>query len=236
MSRRMILVVAMWFALVGIIADYSYAQSQTPPGERFVLTGVVFGDGGRGLAWLQEPTFTNNLVVSVRVGDSVGPYRLTRISEYRVELEGPSGTVSIPLAGSPATMTAAALPETVQPPVGEPSPHPALNNPNAIVIPRGDPRRNFPASTLLLGAGARLTGGVEDPTSPQAAGALGPLRRLPVTAAMRNPAPEPPAPPSPARNNSNAIVVPRGDPRRNFPASTLLLGAGAGLVGGAAGQ
>lgn len=159
MSRRMILTVATWFGMVGILAGHSYAQSQTPPGERFVLTGVVFGEGGRGLAWLQEPTFTNNLVVSVRIGDSVGPYRLTKISEYRIELEGPGGPLSIPLAGSPGTVTVAARPETVEPPADEPRPRPALNNPKAIFIPRGDPRRNFPASTLLLGAGARLVGG-----------------------------------------------------------------------------
>jgi len=30
-------------------------------------------------------------------------------------------------------------------------PHPALNNPNAVVIPRGDPRRSFPTEVMLPG-------------------------------------------------------------------------------------
>jgi hypothetical protein len=217
---------------MGTAAGSARAQSPTPT-EQFVLTGVVFVEGGRGgVAWLQEPTFTNNLVVAVRVGDNVGPYRLTKIGEFQIELEGPSGTVAIPLAGLPGTMTAAVRSEAAKQPDDGPARSPFANNPDAVVIPRGDPRRNFPASSLLIGAGAKLTGKPSVAVQPQAGAASGPpLWDNPVPAAMRNPAPEPPGPPSPALNNPDAIVIPRGDPRRNFPASTLLMGSGARLTG-----
>ncbi len=158
-SKRMIVIAAMSAAVVGMVAGNAYAQqSATPPGERFVLTGVVHVEGGRGVAWLQEPTFTNNQIVTVRPGDSVGPYRVTKILEDKVELVGPGGTVFVPLAGAPGTVSVAASPETKQPSVHELPPHPALKNPEAIVISRGDPRRNFPASDLLIGAGALVDG------------------------------------------------------------------------------
>lgn len=154
MSKRAIVILAMWVAVVGIVAGRAEAQSATPPGERFVLTGLVYGEGGRGLAWLQEPTFTNNQVVAVRLGDSIGPYRLTKIFENQVELEGPGGRVSVPLAGTGGATSVAALPGAAQPPQEpEAPPHTALSNPKAIVVPRGDPSRNFPAAILLSGGG-----------------------------------------------------------------------------------
>jgi hypothetical protein len=101
-------------------------------------------------------------------------------------------------------------------------PHPALKNPNAIVIPRGDPRRNFPASELLGGAGA-VVGVASQARQPQASQPrAASAQDVPVPAAMQTPPPE--LPPHPALNNPNAIVIPRGDPRRNFPASKMLIG------------
>jgi hypothetical protein len=153
--RRLILIAATWAAVVGLVAGSAQAQSPTPPGGQFVLVGVVVLEGGRGLAWVQEPNFTNNKVVTVRLGDSVGPYRVTKILTHQVELTGPGGPVSVPLAGSPGAVSVASSAGTVQRPMGalppELPPHPALNNPNAIVIPRGDPRRNFPTSKMLIG-------------------------------------------------------------------------------------
>jgi hypothetical protein len=73
------------------------AEGRTP--EKFVLSGVLVLEGGRGVAYLQEPTLTGNRVVTVRTGESIGPYRVTKILDDRVELEGPAGTVLIPVSG-----------------------------------------------------------------------------------------------------------------------------------------
>ena len=100
-KRRLMLVAA---ALIGASAGSTDAQSA----ERFVLTGVVFVEGGTGRAWLQEPTLTHNEIVSLRPGDSIGPYRLTKVLEDRVEMEGPAGAFSVRLAGAPGPVTAAA--------------------------------------------------------------------------------------------------------------------------------
>jgi hypothetical protein len=154
--RRLILIAATWAAMVGLVAGSAHAQSPTPPGGQFVLVGVVVLEGGRGLAFVQEPNFTNNKVVTVRLGDSVGPYRVTKILTHQVELTGPGGTVSLPLAGLPGEVSVASSAgtssaETAQRPAPELPPHAGLNNPNEIVIPRGDPRRNFPAAVMLIG-------------------------------------------------------------------------------------
>jgi hypothetical protein len=154
--RQLILIAVTWAAVVGLVAGSARAQSPTSPGRQFVLVGVVMLDEGRGLAFVQEPNFTNNKVVTVRLGDSVGPYRVTKILTHQVELTGPGGTVSLPLAGLPGEVSVASSagtssagtssPGTVQRPEGEMPLHAGLNNPNEIVIPRGDPRRDFPAN------------------------------------------------------------------------------------------
>jgi hypothetical protein len=130
--------------------------------------------------------------------------------------------VSVPLAGLPgavsvASNAGASSAGTVQRPAGETPPHPALSDPNAVVIPRGDPRRNFPASMFLRGAGEPLVGGVASQAGqspavqPRAASARG----VPDPAAMQAAAAG--APPK-------VIVIPRGDPRRNFPVSLMFNG------------
>ena len=217
MRRRLILIAATWAAVVGLVAGSAHAQSPTPPGGQFVLVGVVLLEGGRGLAFVQDPNFTNNKIVTVRLGDSVGPYRVTKILTHQVELTGPGGTVSIPLAGLPGAVSVASSAGTAQRPAGEMPPHPALSNPNAVVIPRGDPRRNFPASMFQTGAGAPLVGGVASQAlqppraQPRAASAQG----VPVSAAMQAPVPGAPA---------TVVAIPRGDPRRNFPVSIMFNG------------
>jgi len=214
-SRRAMFIATTWVAVVGAMAGGAHAQAE----ERFVLSGVVFVEGGRGVAWLQEPTLTKNQVVTVRPGDSIGPYRLTKILEDQVELEGPAGKFSVPLAGVPGTATAAASQGQLPAPgVPQPRdvlpPHPALANPGAIVIPRGDPGRRFP----VFGVPAAASHGSHPQTSvPQAAS-----DSVEIPGTM-----EPPhvLPPHPALANPDAIVIPRGDPRRTFPTSTLFPGA-----------
>ena len=88
------------------------AQSGTPGGERFVLTGLVVWSGNEGVAWLQEPDLTRNELVTLRIGESVGPWKLTRFLDNGVEMEGPAGKVIVPLhnAGGGGTAVAAGAP------------------------------------------------------------------------------------------------------------------------------
>jgi hypothetical protein len=89
-------------ALVGAGVHDGQAQSRSgEQGERFVVSGVILYDGG-GLAWLQEPSLTGNRAVAVRLSDSIGPYRVTKILDDRVELQGPGGTVLVPVYNGPA--------------------------------------------------------------------------------------------------------------------------------------
>ncbi len=86
-------------ALVGWSAGDGEAQGRgsNAASERFVVSGVIVFEHEGGLAWMREPSLTGDRVVAVRVAESIGPYRVTRILEDRVELEGPSGTVLVPV-------------------------------------------------------------------------------------------------------------------------------------------
>ena len=130
--------------------------------------------------------------------------------------------MSVPLAGTGGAVSVAAIPSNLQPPGQEPQR--AIDNPiTVITVPRGDPRRNFPASMIMIGAGATISKAAAKP-APEVAVAQAPdVGRVP--ASMQTPPPE--LPPHRALNNPEAIVIPRGDPRRNFPASMFLIGAGA---------
>ena len=215
MRRRLILIAATWAAVVGLVAGSAHAQAPTAPGGQFVLVGVVLLEGGSGLAWVQEPNFTNNKVVTVRLGDSVGPYRVTKILTHQVELTGPGGTVSVPLAGLPGAVSVASIAGTAQRPAGEMPPPPALSNPNLIVLSRSDPRRDFPASRLMEGSGA-VVYGREASQPPAAQPRAASAQDVPVPAAMQAPTPG---------VRPQSIIIPRGDPRLLFPTSRMLIGA-----------
>lgn len=103
MSLRLIAIAATCAVLIGASVGGADAQSD---GTRFTLSGVLVVEGG-GRAWLQEPSLTRNEVVSVRLGEEIGPYRLTGIFDDRVELAGPSGKFSVRLAGALGPVTAA---------------------------------------------------------------------------------------------------------------------------------
>jgi hypothetical protein len=219
LAKRILQIASMW-VVVGVLAANGHAQSAGPAEERFVLSGVVFVEGGKGVAWLQEPTLTKNRIVTVRPGDSIGGYRVTRILADQIELEGPGGKFSVPLAGASDGVTASAQPT---PPPAAARQQPRIARPHEIIIPPGDPRGDFPGSMVLLGAGAQLT-------RPGAAGqaqaqvsqprATPPIGDVPVPVSMQ--APPPDLPPHPALSNPDATVIPRGDPRRNFPVSEML--------------
>ena len=100
MRRRAILILAMALAAwVGADAPNAAGQSD----QHFVLTGVMFVEGRSGRAWLLEPILTDNQEIALSQGESIGPYRLTKVVADRVELEGPAGTVSVPLARAAAS-------------------------------------------------------------------------------------------------------------------------------------
>ena len=98
--------------LLGATSAAVSAQPGAPGAERFVLTGMVVWSGNEGVAWLQEPDLTRNEMVALRIGQSVGPWKLTRFLDNGIELEGPAGKVLIPLhnAGGGGTAVAAGAP------------------------------------------------------------------------------------------------------------------------------
>lgn len=155
-NLMMIAVIAL---CVSIAAGNVYAESKAlRSGENFTLTGVIYMEGGGGLAYLQEPKLTNNAIVAVKPGAKVGPYKLTKILEDRVELEGPSGTIVVPLYGSAGGTGVAASAKKVEnqaaqavPPAttqgGTPPPNVLekiyAGNPNVHYYPIGSPNRNI---------------------------------------------------------------------------------------------
>ena len=141
---RKILAAAAWAVLV-FAAVVGGADAQSGP--RFTLSGVVVVEGG-GRAWLQEPQLTKNQPVAVRPGESIGPYRLTKVLEDRVELEGPGGTISVLLAGvqAPPTGAAASAPRPL-PPAPAAAAAPTTGPDRVVILPLGPPLAPLPPGT-----------------------------------------------------------------------------------------
>lgn len=151
---RVMLAVATWLTLV-VAAGPAGAQS----GPRFMLSGVVVVEGG-GRAWLQEPNLTKNQVVALRIGEAIGPYRLTKVLDDRVELAGPQGAFVVLLAGAqgPARVAAPTPPKPA--PVRESTPTNDPNDPDRVVIlPPGPPLAPLPPGTPRVDFGSLLRGG-----------------------------------------------------------------------------
>jgi len=212
---RLNLIVATWAAVAGLVVGSAHAQAPTQPGRQFSLIGVVMLEGGRDLAFIQEPSLTKDKVVTVRVGDTVGPYRVTKILTHQVELTGPGGTVAVPLAGLPGAVGVASTSSAGGPPAQT-----DLTSSPGAVIPRGDPRRVFPLDKLVPGAAAAAALAKEQQLrnafqAKQAAQAgLDPAAMQPQT---------------PGSDQGN--VIPRGDPRRHFPFDRFFIGMGAKVTG-----
>jgi hypothetical protein len=101
MSRQAMAILAFAAAVAVVGAQDGWAQARgADAGERFVVSGVILYEGG-GVAWLQEPSLTGNQTVALRLSDSIGPYRLTKILDDRIELQGPAGTVLVPVYNAP---------------------------------------------------------------------------------------------------------------------------------------
>ena len=148
-----ILTAVAWAVFV-IAAVAGAADAQTEP--RFTLSGVVVVEGG-GRAWLQEPQLTQNQPVAIRPGESIGPYRLTKILEDRVELVGPAGTISVLLAGVPgATAAAATPPPRPSPPAPAAEPTPTTGP--VVIIPPGPPLAPLPPGAPRADFGSLLRG------------------------------------------------------------------------------
>lgn len=141
--------------LIALVVAAGAADAQAP---RFTLSGVVVVEGG-GRAWLQEPVLTQNQIVAVRPGESIGPYRVTKILDDRVVLAGPSGTFSVLLAGAPGPATAASPPPPRPAPVREAAPPYDPNDPNRVVVlPPGPPLAPLPPGTPRVDFGSLLRG------------------------------------------------------------------------------
>jgi hypothetical protein len=72
-------------AEVTLASDAFLAPQPGPPPAHFTVVGVVIAPG-RSLVFLQEPALTQNTVVAVARGDSIGPYRVAEIETDRVLL------------------------------------------------------------------------------------------------------------------------------------------------------
>jgi hypothetical protein len=94
-SKKLVLVL-MVAALAWLVSGLAAAQEQ----PRFTVMGVVIRAEGEAWAWIGEPTHTQNKLVRVRQGDRVGPYRVAKIAEDRVELTGTSGVVVVRISAS----------------------------------------------------------------------------------------------------------------------------------------
>jgi hypothetical protein len=155
--KKVIMIVVMGLSVAAASGTVLAQTKGQPGGESFVLSGVLHVEGGGGLAYLQEPTLTNNAIVAVRQGAKIGPYKLTKIFEDRVELEGPSGTILVPLYGGGGGTAVATAPagsksaenQTAQPPAtegGAPVPNVLqkiyAGNPYVHYYPVGSPNRN----------------------------------------------------------------------------------------------
>ena len=148
-----IVIAAAWAVFV-IAAAVGVADAQTQP--QFTLTGVVVVEGG-GRAWLQEPQLTQNQPIAMRPGETIGPYRLTKILEDRVELVGPGGPLSVLLAGvaGPA-MPAPAMAPPSPPRMAEPVP--GTGPDRVVILPPGPPLAPLPPGTPRVDFGSLLRG------------------------------------------------------------------------------
>jgi hypothetical protein len=153
-----ILTRVVWVVLV-LTAAAGVAQAQVPPGAgpQFMLTGVVVVEGG-GRAWLQEPQLTQDQTVSLRPGESIGPYRLMKVYEDRVELIGPTGGITVPLAGLAAPGPIAKPVTPPPPPAAPPTPAPTTGPDRVVVLPPGPPLAPLPPNTPRVDFGTLLRG------------------------------------------------------------------------------
>ncbi len=81
-------------AEVALASQAEAALQPGPPPANFTVVGVVIGPE-KSFVFLREPALTQNSVVSVTLGDSVGPYRVSEIESDRVMLESQGRTYAL---------------------------------------------------------------------------------------------------------------------------------------------
>ena len=162
-AARVLPLVALFFA--SLFVGWAAAQDQ----PRFTVMGVVIRQEGSAVAWIGEPTYTQNKLVRVREGDQVGPYRVAKIGEDRVELTGPSGPVVVRLSATAPDMPQQAVGRAVPsgPQQGTPeqsvgSAAPAVSDmPRAVLTPPASPRQ--PAGRTAPDSSSASTSGLVSP-------------------------------------------------------------------------
>lgn len=219
-------IVALAALALSVVSVPQLAPAQAPP--QFVLNGIVIPDNGRAFVWIQEPTLTQGKVIVLRPGETVGPYRLGKVEDDRVELEGPGGKMMVPLyaraPGAPAApgATAGRTPAPVV--VSTPGPQPGRMAGAPPAAGPGIPPRAAatpPAST----APDETTAEDRERAGTAAASVSG--RPMPYHPPSNHPA----TPPVPLAQRTDltpqdvkalstpGITIPFGDPRTKFPSS-----------------
>ncbi len=222
--RKSMAVVAVLSGLIGGVVGHAHGQASQPAPEKFVLSGVISVDGAPGLAWLQEPNLTGNRPVVLRAGESIGPYRLTKVLEDRVELEGPAGKVLVPLRnaqGAPAAVASVApAPFGSQHVAAAPAVSPAVNpggEPDAAAVwgqrleslRREYEQREIQAATAAQGQTTAQGRETQWQAAQQSTG-----QAHPSQPGFASPSAAKPTTVSPSVGDGNVIVLPVGDPRR----------------------
>jgi hypothetical protein len=212
-------VVMTLLAVIGLAARGVHGQGTGQPVfERFVLSGVLVLEGGAGMAWLREPSLTGDRVVVLRPGERVGPYRLTKILEDRVELEGPTGKVLLPIYDglrTPGTAVASAAPEMSRP-VPSPGP-PAATVPDPTAAARLD-------TEIATAVRARVELARQQAQSQQVLQQQQVRQPVPDQQGQQHVDMAPPGIENPFANNPDVIFIPQGDPRRREGLQSLFGG------------
>lgn len=222
-------IVALAALALGVVSVPQLAPAQAPAPPQFVLNGIVIPENGKAFVWIQEPSLTQGKVIVLRPGETVGPYKLGKVEDDRVELEGPGGKVMVPLyaraPGAPAApgATAGRVPSTPAV-VSTPGTQPGRVAATPPVAGAGIPAR----ATVAPGTGpAQDETAADDKERTGSAPASVSSRPMPY----HPPSNHPTTPPVPLAQRTDltpqdvkalstpGITIPFGDPRTKFPSS-----------------
>ena len=212
MKIKVVVLATTALTLLGAIA--ARADGPDPAAYAFILNGLVVYDDGDGRAWIQEKTLTQNQVVVLKRGQSVGPWTLTRIMPGRVELDGPGGKIAVLLSDGSGggTRSAAAGPPASAGPATPYSGAAPTVQPTAASAPTAMPG----APTPQVGTQAPAT--VPATTSPTPAAASQPASAPQIAAPTQAPARATPtvreSRETQPGNQGGGLFFPVGDPRR----------------------
>lgn len=227
MIRTIVALAALTLSVVSV-PQLALAQAPAPP--QFVLNGIVIPDNGRAFVWIQEPSLTQGKVIVLRPGETVGPYKLGKVDDDRVVLEGPGSKIMVPLyaraPGAPVapTATTGRTPSTPAI-VSTPGPQPGRFAGAPPVAAAGVPARvtatpgTSPAQDETAAEDKERTAGAASPSVSS--------RPMPY----HPPSNHPTTPPVPLAQRTDltpqdvkalstpGITIPFGDPRTKFPSS-----------------